>query len=491
MIEQGILEPEWALVIDEHLGFGHAPGDDADGLDAADVSPAVRRVVAGLREENHDDLRDAALQDFLDAAAAVESRYLQMLKTLENKLGEKLVRYQGDSPAALVNAFQNIGLKILGPSQEQMLLCADAIGHMTKDAIDAIRQLTEGAEAGDAAGLTDVTLYRSLAGSPLADAADRKSSGAPFNDHSIVLVLKTADAKVLLTGYDVVPAHRLDALDAALRAAVEGQDGDPGDNFMVWSDAIYGDRDGDGMSELAVSRIPDAKAPDFVMRMLACGHSDNSGGGGVRNLQRPYAATIYQGVPGEAAARLLVSEPTRPGDPQLANGVLTAPAVYLMLHGDDTQANQFWGETELHQCITAINVQDITADPCSVVFCGACWGALTVTQRAVNMPAEGLPAPRPVGASMALSFLNAGALAFVGCTGSHYSPEGNDITYYGAPMHQAFWKYFSAGSSPADALFQAKTEYIKGIPHRNTGDPVDTAREMKILREFTCLGLGW
>jgi hypothetical protein len=92
---------------------------------------------------------------------------------------------------------------------------------------------------------------------------------------------------------------------------------------------------------------------------------------------------------------------------------------------------------------------------------------------------------------MALSFLNRGARAFIGCTGTHYSPEGDDTTYYGAPLHLGFWQRYFAGSAPAQALFDAKTEYLRGIPHRKTRDPVDTAREMKILRQFTCLGLGW
>ena len=181
------------------------------------------------------------------------------------------------------------------------------------------------------------------------------------------------------------PAHYLDALDAKLRAAVQHADGDPGDNFMVWTDAIYGDRDGDGMSELAVSRIPDAKTPVLVRRLLTSGRSSSSGAGGVRKSIALTPRQIFRGLSGAAAAQLLVSEPTGPRDPQLANGVLAAPAVYLMLHGDYLDAQRFWGEKQPQQCVEAINVGNIPAAPYSVVFCGACWGALTVTQRAVDM----------------------------------------------------------------------------------------------------------
>ena len=76
---------------------------------------------------------------------------------------------------------------------------------------------------------------------------------------------------VLVGGYDVVPAQRLDALDPQLRAAVRGRNGDPFDDYVVWSDAIYGDRDGDGMSELPVSRVPDGKTPMLVWHMFTAG----------------------------------------------------------------------------------------------------------------------------------------------------------------------------------------------------------------------------
>lgn len=91
---------------------------------------------------------------------------------------------------------------------------------------------------------------------------------------------------------------------------------------------------------------------------------------------------------------------------------------------------------------------------------------------------------------MALGFLKAGALAFVGCTGVHYSPSEPPYRYYGGPMHEAFWKSWLAGLPPAKALFEAKKEYLGGIPHRDAS-PMSRAIEIKILRQYTCLGLGW
>jgi hypothetical protein len=102
--------------------------------------------------------------------------------------------------------------------------------------------------------------------------------------------------------------------------------------------------------------------------------------------------------------------------------------------------------------------------------------------------------PRGPESSIAIAYLNAGALAFVGCTGSHYSPlkpyDGAGLSYFGKPMHDVFWANIKAGKGPAQALFDAKAEYAKNMPH-GPDDPFSRAVEMKILREFTILGLGW
>ena len=147
----------------------------------------------------------------------------------------------------------------------------------------------------------------------------------------------------------------------------------------------------------------------------------------------------------------MVSEPAGPGNPHYANGVLTAPMIYLMLHGDYSDTERFWGEDAGGGMFEAVNVADVPAVCNGVVLCGACWGALTVTQRALAMPPQQAAVPLAAGASMALKLLGAGAAAFVGCTGSHYSPDGRETNYYGGPMHKAFWNHYSTGLQPAEA----------------------------------------
>ena len=90
----------------------------------------------------------------------------------------------------------------------------------------------------------------------------------------------------------------------------------------------------------------------------------------------------------------------------------------------------------------------------------------------------------------ALRFLEAGATAFVGCTGAHYSPREKPYHYFGGPMHEAFWRGLGTGQAPAEALLAAKAEYVRDFPHGMRSE-AQHAIEYKTLHQYTCLGLGW
>ncbi len=290
---------------------------------------------------------------------------------------------------------------------------------------------------------------------------------------------------VLLGGYDVLPAERLDVLDPDLRRALGSETGSDGDDFIVWSDVTYGDIDGDSVPEFPISRIPDARSSQLVCTALRASVQTAPKRFGERNSARPFAASVYQLLKG--ADPLLVAGPATPASvgPRAASG----SALYFMLHGDYRNGTQFWGEAN-GEFPEAFNLSNL-ADNCpGVIFTGCCWGALTVQQIASQYH-DGQPlAPRPVEASIALSFLQAGAMAFVGCTGSHYSPTKSPYAYFGGPLHSAFWNSYSENHQPAKALFEAKVEYLKNIPHGQDA-LISRAIELKILRQYTCLGLGW
>jgi beta-lactamase superfamily II metal-dependent hydrolase len=285
---------------------------------------------------------------------------------------------------------------------------------------------------------------------------------------------------VLLGGYDVVPSQVLDALPPSLRATV-GSTGDP-DNFIVWNDETYGDVDGDFLPELPVSRIPDGRSADLVLNALSQTKNGGSAAVGVRNVMRPFADAVFGRINGSGG--LLQSAPTGSASPGVT---LDGQHVYLMLHGDYSDGGRYWGEDPPDN-IEAINVANVPGSTRAVVFTGCCWGALTVDRPAGRAGTQ--LAPKLPEASIALSFLKSGARAFVGCTGAHYSPDQAPYDYFGGPMHHAFWRRLLAGAAPAAALFDAKREYVRAIPHGQT-KPSSTAIEFKIWRQYTCLGLGW
>ena len=159
LVKNGVLTAKWALVADPGLGWGRS-GEEPPPVDAK-----VSRVVAALREEVPSEDFEQVLLD----AVTLEESYADMLAKLAAD-GTKVVRYGRDSHAALVRAFRSIGLKILGPSETQLLVCAETIADRTRDALDAVQHLD--------AAQSDVELYRALLESPL-DSLDAERPPGP------------------------------------------------------------------------------------------------------------------------------------------------------------------------------------------------------------------------------------------------------------------------------------------------------------------------
>jgi hypothetical protein len=312
--------------------------------------------------------------------------------------------------------------------------------------------------------------------------------GGAVNDVRKMLNRGRYEGVVILGNYDVIPARRLDVLPPSLRQSLGSQTFDA-DNFIIWSDEAYGDRDGDGSWDVPVSRIPDGKSSKLLMRALAAVTplaSAQRTRFGIRNLARPFAEGPFSKLPGTEPLR--ISQPTTPHS--VGPGKACGGAVYIMLHGSDVDATRFWGEDEWGGMVEAVGTLNVPTSLSAVVFSGCCWGALPVSVKAADWtPGQRLGGRTP-GTSIALGYLEAGALAYVGCLGSHYSPVVSPYAYFGEPMHTSFWKHWISGKAPAKALFDAKVEYLRGIPHGQSGDMAH-AIELKILRQFCCLGRGW
>jgi beta-lactamase superfamily II metal-dependent hydrolase len=310
----------------------------------------------------------------------------------------------------------------------------------------------------------------------------------PYPEVARALASGTFDGVVILGGYDVAPSARMDVLDPALRQSMSNDDiNNDADRFVVWSDQLYGDADHDQLAELPVSRIPDGHSASLLrgaLRGIAIGQPDAFG---LRNVHRPFAETVFMRVPGRKAGAIC-------SEPQLATAFnpqrVTGFPSYIMLHGSNNDLSRFWGEDQFGNAIVAFSVDNVPDTAGGIVFAGCCWGALTVYTQAINYsPERAVQAVTP-DQSIALTFLRSGANAFVGCTGSHYSPPGATPDSAGAPMHVAFWQQITAGLPAARALFEAKKQYASGIPHLDNS-PSALAIEAKTLRQFTCLGLGW
>ena len=290
---------------------------------------------------------------------------------------------------------------------------------------------------------------------------------------------------LILGGYDVVPSSRFDCLSSQLRSRIDVTD-DP-DQFIIWSDGPYGDVEGDGVQELPVSRLPDLGSADFLATVLGRPPAAPSAAvHGIRNVHRPFADKVL-----ELAHPLLRSEPV--SVQTLVAGDYAAPNLYFMLHGDDSDATCYWGESN-DSFPEAVRFEQLPETIEGVVFAGCCWGALSVRETARRLPSSERPTPRTAESSLALSCLARGARAFVGCTGAHYSPPEPPYEYLAGPLHRSFWTGLRSGKSAARALFDARLEYFRAIPHPTPDGKIDNlliALELKIFQQFTCLGRGF
>jgi beta-lactamase superfamily II metal-dependent hydrolase len=327
------------------------------------------------------------------------------------------------------------------------------------------------------------------AGHVLVDAAGARPLNIAPAVRAALVAHPDVKGVVVLGGYDVIPAASVDALPPNLRAAASFEEDDDPDDFTVWSDDLYGDREGDEFPELPVSRIPDGCQADLVFTALAAALPTGfASRGGIRNLNRPFAETVYATLPGTEA--IVTSDPIRHGRPPAPN--LAGHVLYVMLHGDNRDATTFNGEDTTTRQHAAVRLPQFAGRVPPVVFAGCCWGALTVDTLARDHVAGGALGIRGPDQSIALRCLASGANAFVGCTGAHYSPMPHEPPSYGAPMHSYFLKELLSVGGPALALFRAKQEYARHLPHLGSAaTDGDRMIEYKTLRQFTCLGLGW
>lgn len=190
MVNSGLVRFEWALVADPDLAWGRSAQTDAP----LRSNPAV---LAALREEAlAPQASDVAISGWIADAVTLEDRYRSMLARLAAD-GTRIVRHIRDDPSSLLRSFRSQGLSILGPTEAQVLVCAEAIARTT-NSLDA--RLARVLDADST--IRQVDLYRSAvdAGSDNEAAGDASRLGEAVNLQSIVLALTLAGKRALLGG---------------------------------------------------------------------------------------------------------------------------------------------------------------------------------------------------------------------------------------------------------------------------------------------------
>src|SRR5579872_7389459 len=153
LVQHDLVRAEYALVADPDLSWGEKPTDsDSDQLDSR-----VKVVLAGLREEPRSVANDdSSIKAFLADAAGLEQRYRDMIATLKEH-GTRVIRKGKDDERPLLQRFRNIGLRILGPSANQLAECTAL---QQKKLVDWATQVTDRLRRDDQQ--TAESLYRNI-----------------------------------------------------------------------------------------------------------------------------------------------------------------------------------------------------------------------------------------------------------------------------------------------------------------------------------------
>jgi hypothetical protein len=310
---------------------------------------------------------------------------------------------------------------------------------------------------------------------------------------------------VILGNYEDIPSRSVNILsydieNNSLDPPMKNPDADS-DVWTVWNDDLYGDNNGDGLGELAVSRLPIVPRYGGLLGDENPPRPASAEPLGVRSLEFDFAEHIFDIIVGGdvEASEMRVSPPV------VASGTLRGPdavpltpddlateRIYLMLHGSNLEQFPFLGRGEDNQDVTALDfkVAGENWQSPGTAFAGVCWGAL-IARAAIATHVRTIN-PRDATTSLALALLDRGLNAVVGFTALLWVPPADiDDLYFGAPLQHLFWHNVVVEQmSPAEALFQARAAFIATAKERCT-DPVSIAQDLKTFWSATCLGLGW
>jgi hypothetical protein len=304
----------------------------------------------------------------------------------------------------------------------------------------------------------------------------------------------TPEGIVLLGGYDTLPPQIIRTFWDALAPSVSFDDED--DNYLVWNDDHYGDRNRDGLPELPVSRIP---AGVDLWRALRAAPAD---GADPRDQWRAfrikvfsYAEAVYADLPDATASPMLNYSSTN--HTAIKKRGLTADRVFVATHAVYRDADAYKSSTGV-PIVTTHDIPD-AADG-AVVLAACCHSVMLIKERAIDVEV-GLAGMTPIGTneSMAKTWVDKGAQAYIGFTGKLWTPTVAPYDYLAGKLTRLFWqKHLKHDMPPSKALFGAKAEFILNMPcahplvkAEGLSEPTSIAQHLKDYWGATCIGLGW
>ncbi|MCA1591082.1 MAG: MBL fold metallo-hydrolase [Acidobacteria bacterium] len=189
LVANNQLRAEWALVADPKYRWGEA--DETDAFFAGRHYRA-RALTEALLEEDRSAWADSDLAPFIDNAGSLSSTYRTMLRQLEEG-GTHVVRNGTDAPDELLQRFEGIGLKVIGPSRAHLEEAARLLLEGRDDTLDFAADAFTADETMDT-----VSAYRNYF-VEVADASRRPNGGA-INLQSIVTQFEYREEKLIFAG---------------------------------------------------------------------------------------------------------------------------------------------------------------------------------------------------------------------------------------------------------------------------------------------------
>ncbi|HEY5968628.1 MAG TPA: MBL fold metallo-hydrolase [Chitinophagaceae bacterium] len=196
MIGGGEITADKYLLTDPAYRWGKVGESDSDSAVVRDG------ITEALLEEDHSNLPDDELEQFLSDIEQTVVRYRRMIKNLKAG-GADVTLFRGrdatpDKYDALEQEFSDFGLKILGPTKRHLQLTQTALLGIR----DSIADFLDNSFASDA--FEDrVDLYRKLFSKSVSDNEfflDAKKNSGSINNESIIIKVAEDNFSTLLTG---------------------------------------------------------------------------------------------------------------------------------------------------------------------------------------------------------------------------------------------------------------------------------------------------